>query len=67
MRFFSRGNNGRGVNRGRGNEWQRGHRRPGFSIHFWVDPQELNQLFQAGFFNLVGKGILQPISKRPHF
>jgi hypothetical protein len=56
MSFFSRGSNGRG-NRGRGN-WKRGHKRPLFSIHFDVDPPELNQLFQAGFFNLVGQGIL---------
>jgi hypothetical protein len=69
MSFFSRGNNGRGVNRGanRGNNWQRGHRRPQFSIHFDVDPQELNQLFQDGFFNLVGHGILQPHTERPPF
>jgi hypothetical protein len=67
MSFFSRGSNGRGANRGRGNNWQRGHRRPRFSIHFDVDPQELNQLFQAGFFNLVGQGILQPRPERPPF
>jgi len=65
MSFFSRGNNGRG-NRGRGN-WQRGHRRPQFSIHFDVDPHELNQLFQDGIFNLVGHGILQARPKRPPF
>jgi hypothetical protein len=58
MSFFSRGSNGRG--RGRNNFWQRGNRRPRFSIHFDVDPQELNQLFQAGFFNLVGQGVFQP-------
>jgi hypothetical protein len=67
MSFFSRGSNGRGANRGRGNNWQRGHRRPRFSIHFDVDPQELNQLFQDGFFNLVGQGIMQPRPKRPPF
>jgi hypothetical protein len=32
--------------------WNRGHRRPRFSIHFDVDPQELNQLFQLG--SLIG-------------
>jgi hypothetical protein len=57
MSLFSRGRNGRGanrgVNRGRGNNWQRGHRRPQFLIHFDVDPKELNQLFQDGFFNIV--------------
>jgi hypothetical protein len=65
MRFFSRGNNGRN-NRGRGN-WNRGHRRPRFSIHFDVDPQELNQLFQVGFFNWVGHGIMHPRPERPPF
>jgi hypothetical protein len=67
MSFFSRGSNGRGANRGRGNNWKRGHRRPWFSIHFDVDPQELNQFFQVGFFNLVGQGILQPRPERPPF
>jgi hypothetical protein len=66
MSFFNRGSNGRGANRGRGN-WQRGHRRTRFSIHFDVDPWELNQLFQARFFNLVGHGILQPRLERPPF
>ena len=65
MIFFSRGSNGRG-NRGRGN-WQRGHRIPWFSIHFDVDPRELNHLFQVGFFNLVGHGILQPRPEIPPF
>jgi hypothetical protein len=65
MSFFSRGNNGRN-NRGRGN-WNRGHRRPRFSIHFDVDPQELNQLFQDGFFNWVGHGIMHPRPERPPF
>jgi hypothetical protein len=51
-----RHSNGRG-NRGRGN-WQRGHKMPQFSIHFDVDPQELNHLFQDRLFNLVGHGIL---------
>jgi hypothetical protein len=57
MSFFSRGSNGRGNNRGIGN-WQRGHKRPWFSIHFDADPHKLNYLFQAGFFNLVGHVIL---------
>jgi hypothetical protein len=67
MTFFSRGSNGRGANKGRGNNWQKGHRRPRFSIHFDVDPQELNQFFQDGFFNLVGLGIMQPRPESPHF
>jgi hypothetical protein len=65
MSFFSRGSHGRN-NRGRGN-WNRGPRRPRFSIHFDVDPQELNQLFQVGFFNWIGKGIVQPRPERPPF
>jgi hypothetical protein len=44
-----------------------GHRRPRFSIHFDVDPHDLNQLFQDSFFNLVGHGILHPRPKRPPF
>jgi hypothetical protein len=65
MRFFSRGSHGRG-NRGRGN-WNRGPRRPRFSIHFDVDSQELGQLFQAGFFNWIGQGVVQPRPERPPF
>jgi hypothetical protein len=65
MSFFSRGSHGRN-NRGRGN-WNRGPRRPRFSIHFDVDPQELNQLFQDGFFNWIGQGIVQPQPERPPF
>jgi hypothetical protein len=65
MSFFNRGSNDRN-NRGRGN-WNQGYMRPRFSIHFDVDPQELNQLFQAGFFNLVGHGILHPRPDRPPF
>jgi hypothetical protein len=65
MSFFSRGSHGRN-NRGRGN-WNRGPRRPRFSIHFDVDPQELNQLFQDGFFNWIGQGIVQPRPERPPF
>jgi hypothetical protein len=49
MSFFNRGSHGQG-NRGRGN-WNRGPRRPRFSILFDVVSQELGQLFQAGFFN----------------
>jgi hypothetical protein len=58
MIFFSRGSNGRN-NRGEGS-WNRGHRRPRFSIHFDIDPQELNQLFQVGIFNWIGHGIMHP-------
>jgi hypothetical protein len=65
MSFFSRGSHGRN-NRGRGN-WNRGPRRPRFSIHFDTDPQELNQLFQAGFFNWIGQGVVQPRPERPPF
>jgi hypothetical protein len=65
MSFFSRGSHGRN-NRGRGN-WNRGPRRPRFSIHFDVDPQELNQLFQDGFFNWIGQGIVHPRPERPPF
>ena len=67
MSFFNRGSNDRGANIGRGNNWQRGHRRPQFSTHFDVDLQELNHRFQAGFFNLVGQEILQPRPARPPF
>jgi len=67
MIFLSRRSNDRGANRGSGNNWQRGHIRPRFSIHFDADPQELNQLFQVGFFNLVGQGILQPRPERPPY
>jgi hypothetical protein len=69
MSFFSRGSHGRGGGRGRNNFWQRGNKRPRFSIHFDVDPQELNQLFQDGFFNLVGQGVFQPHPRpeRPPF
>ena len=65
MIFFSRGSNGRN-NKGRGN-WQRGHIMPWFSIHFDDNPKELNQLFQDGFFNLVGHGILHPRPDSPSF
>jgi len=65
MVFFSRGRNGQN-NRGRRN-WNWVYRRPQFSIHFNVDPQELNWLFQARFFNLVDHGILYPWLDRPSF
>jgi hypothetical protein len=38
-----------------------------FSIHFDVDPQELNQLFQVGFFNWIRQGIIQSRPERPPF
>jgi hypothetical protein len=65
MSFFSRGSHGRN-NRGICN-WNRGPRRPRFSIDFDVDPRELNQLFQYGFFNWIGQGIIQPLLERPPF
>jgi hypothetical protein len=65
MSFFSRGSHGRNK-RGRRN-WNRGPRRPRFSIHFDADPQELNQLFQARFFNWIGQGAVQPRPERHPF
>jgi hypothetical protein len=65
MGFFSRGSHGRG-NRGRGN-WNRGPRRPRFSIHFDTDSQELGHLSQVGFFNWIGKGVVQIRPERPPF
>jgi hypothetical protein len=65
MSFFSRGSHVQN-NRGRGN-WNRGPRRPIFSIHFDANPQELNQLFQDGFFNWIGQGVVQPRPERPPF
>jgi hypothetical protein len=65
MSFFSRGNNGRN-NIGKVN-WNRGHRRPRFYIHFDDDPQELNQLFQVGFFNWIGHGIVHSRPEIPPF
>jgi hypothetical protein len=65
MKFFSRGNNGRN-NKGMGN-WNRGPRRPRFSIHVDVDPQELNKLFQDGLFNWIGHGIVHSQPKIPSF
>jgi hypothetical protein len=65
MSFFSPSSHGQG-NRGRGN-WNRGPRRPRFSIHFDVDSQELGQLVQAIFFNWNGKRVVQPRTERPPF
>ena len=62
MSFFSRGSHGRG----RGN-WNKGPRRPRFSIHFDADSQELGRFFQAGFFNWIGQGVVQPRHERPPF
>jgi hypothetical protein len=61
----SRGSHGKG-NRGKGN-WNRGPRRPRFSIHFDVDSQELGQLFQSEFFNWIRQGVVQPRPERPPF
>jgi hypothetical protein len=38
-----------------------------FSIHFDANSKELNQLFQVGFFNLAGHGILHPQPEMPPF
>ena len=65
MTFFSRDSHDRG-NQGRGN-WNIGPRRPRFSIQFDVNSQELYQLFQAGFFNWIGKGVVQPRPEKPPF
>jgi len=65
MRLFNRGSHGQG-NRGRGN-WNRGPRRPRFYIHFDADSQELSQLFQDGFFNWIGQGVVQTRPERPPF
>jgi hypothetical protein len=65
MSFFSIEIHGRN-NRGRGN-WNKGPRRPRFSINFDVDPQELNHLFEAGFFNWIGQGIVQTRPENPPF
>jgi hypothetical protein len=65
IRFFNKGSHVRN-NRGRGN-WNRGPRRHIFSIHFDVNPQELNHLFQDRFLNWIGNGIFHPRPKRPPF
>jgi hypothetical protein len=56
-------------NQGRGN-WNRGPRRPRFSIHFDADSQELGQLFQAGFLTGLGKEWsnlgLKGLPSKPH-
>jgi hypothetical protein len=41
--------------------------RPRFSIHLDVDPQELNYLFQVGFFDWVSNGIMHPQPERTPF
>ena len=51
---------------GRGNR-NRGPIRPRFLIHFDADPQDLNHLFQDGFFNWIGQGVVQPRPKRHPF
>jgi hypothetical protein len=65
MIFFSKGIHGQG-NRGRRN-WNRGPRRPRFYIHFDANSQELSQLFQDGFSNWIGQGVVQPRPERPPF
>jgi hypothetical protein len=65
MHFFSQGSHGRG-NQGRGN-WNKGPRRPMFSIQFDVDSQELGQLFQAIFFNCIYQGVVQLSPERHTF
>jgi hypothetical protein len=55
-----------GVTWGIGN-WNRGPRRPRFSIHFDADPQDLNHLFQDGVFNWIGQGVVQPRLERSPF
>jgi hypothetical protein len=59
MSFFSRGNM-RSNKGGRGKRpnmfWEQGiHKKSGFSIHFDVDSNEFNQLFQTSQINLSGK------------
>jgi hypothetical protein len=65
MSFFNRGSHNQG-NKGQGN-WNRGPRRPRFSIHFDIDSEELGQLFHVGFFNWIGQGIVQPRPERLPF
>jgi hypothetical protein len=65
MSFFNRGSHSRN-NMGKGN-WNKGPRRPRFSIHFDAYPQELNRLFQDGFFNWIRQGVVQTRPKRPPF
>ena len=36
-----------------------------FSIHSYADSQELGQLFQDGFFNWIGQGVVQTWPERP--
>jgi hypothetical protein len=62
MRFFSRGNHGKGI---RTNDfWQWGKKIIWFSIHFDVDLEEFNQLLQNGFLNLARQRAFQ--SPPPH-
>jgi hypothetical protein len=63
--FFQSGIHVR-ENRGRGN-WNRGPRRPRFSIHSDVDSEDLGQLFHVGFFNWIGQGIVQSRPERSPF
>jgi hypothetical protein len=65
MSFFNRGSHG--INNIVRGNYNRGPRRPIFKIHFDVDPKELNQLFQAGFFKWIGHGIVHPRPNRPPF
>jgi hypothetical protein len=65
MSLFNKGSHGLNK-KGRGN-WNRGPRRPRFSIHFDAEPQELNQSFQVVFFNWIGKGVVQLRPERPPF
>jgi hypothetical protein len=38
-----------------------------FSIHFDAKSQDLSQLFQVGFLNWIGKGVVQTRIERPPF
>jgi hypothetical protein len=40
---------------------------PILSIHFDADSQELGQLFQVGFFNWIGKGVVKARPETPPF
>jgi len=62
MRFFSRGNHGRG-NKDKGrrpNDFRKGGNKGlSFSIHLDVDYEEFNQLLQTCFLNLVEQRTFQ--------